>query len=109
MPFYLDAIVIPDTTTRRYRVAVIYDPDDPSSIVCDADAGGMPTGHQYDPDKCYLSTEQIDGTIRAMGFRVVGGKPETRTVVRDSQHGFYDPATREWYTCDPTDRRESQR
>lgn len=102
MPYYLDAILTEDRAHNCYQVVVIFDPDDPNSIVCQTDAGSIPTGHQYDPNKTYITPDEIDRTLTAMGFRVVGGTSKNRTVVRaNSSHTFYDPGTREWYTCDP--------
>lgn len=109
MPHYLKSIVSVDRANRCFQIAVLFDDDDPNAIVCQHTFGGMPTGHQYDPDRVkeYVTDEEIDAELARMGFRVVGksGVPAewgARTVRRaNSDHTFFDPQTREWFVTDP--------
>ena len=108
MPHYFKSIVSADRENRTYQLVVLFDDDDPNAIVCQHTFGSMPSGHQYNPDKVYVTDEEIDRELSRLGFHVVGksGVPAewgARTVRRaDSEHTFFDPATREWMKCDPS-------
>jgi hypothetical protein len=109
MPHYFKSIVSVDRENRTYQLVVLWDDNDPNAMVCQHTFGSMPSGHQYNPDKVteYVTDEEIDEELGRMGFHVVGksGVPAewgARTVRRaNSERTFFDPATRDWYVCDP--------
>lgn len=105
MPHYMRAITSADRENRTYNVVVLWDDDDLNAIVCQCDAGSMPTGHQYDPDKWYITDAEIDSALSTMGFRVVGSgnmpRGERMVIRANSDRTFFDPVTRNWYSSNP--------
>lgn len=99
MPYYLNATASLDRANGTYQIVVHWDPNDPNTLVCQTEAGSIPTGHQFDPDKHYLTDDEMDRCLVTMGFSIVsrGTKWGERVVARSgSDHTFYDPITRDW-------------
>lgn len=106
MPHYMRATTCIDRMRGCYNVVVHWQDDDPNRLVCQTDAGSMPTGHQYDPAGWYITDDEIDHALATMGFRVVGSEAPAlmrgqRVVIRDGGHTFFNPADRGWYSCNP--------
>lgn len=110
MPHYMKAITSVDHANREYHAVVLFNDDDPNSVVCQYTFGKAPTGHGYDPDKRYVSDEDINAAFESMGFHIVGRDAPAlswgeRIVIRaNSPRTFFDPITREWYSSDPHNR-----
>lgn len=104
MPHYLTTTTCNDRENDRYNIVVHWDHDDPNTIICQLDVQAGPTGGQRDPDRWYITDDQIDQTLQSMGFRIIGKDAldkGQRVVMRDSDLTFYDPMTRQWYRTDP--------
>ena len=106
---YYKSIVSANRANRAYQVVVLFDDNDPNAMICQHTFGSMPTGHQYDPEKVYVTDDEIDAELARMGFRIVGKNAPAlawgeRIVVRaNSDHRWFDPRTRDWHMCRPLD------
>lgn len=93
MPHYLDATIARSANRSEFIVHVWAG----GSLVCSAPAGSVPHGIGVDLDQA--ADGQMNDTLQAMGFRVVGSCDQMgkRVVIRaNSRHTFWDTRTRGW-------------
>lgn len=96
---YYKSIVSVDRANRCYQVVVLFDDSDPNNMICQHSFGSMPYGI-HDPDKVYVTDEEIDAELARMGFRIVGKDApalawgERIVTVANSDHRYFDPKTR---------------